>query len=57
MEGSLNLVFVIISGGWKGNLSRSKMSKLNVSMLVATVSADFAISSYELTKKDKVSQL
>ena len=33
-------------GGWKGNLSRNRMSKLNVLMSEATVRADFEISSY-----------
>ena len=33
-------------GGWKGNLSRNRMSNMKVSVVVSTDSADFAISSY-----------
>ena len=45
-DGLQKRVFVIISGGWNGNLSRRRMSKLKVSMLVPTDKAAFAISSY-----------
>ena len=46
-EGLLNLVLVMMSGGWKGNLSRNRISKLNVSFVFcSTDSAVLEISSY-----------
>jgi len=43
-DGLLKRVLVIMRGGWNGNLSLSRMSKLNVSVVVARDKADFDIS-------------
>ena len=46
-EGEQNLVFVVTSGGWKGNLSLKRISKLNVGILCVMLNAAEVISSYE----------
>ena len=56
-DGSLNLVFVMMMGGWNGNLSLNKMSKLKVSTAVGTDKAVLEISSYNRMTNTQVSHL
>lgn len=45
-DGLVKLVLQMNKGAWKGYLSRSRMSKLNLSIEDALSTADLSISSY-----------